>query len=124
MIVCRSLLLHRAKKCSRFAVALILIASALTASANPTPGQISVGLDGGHAALTWNSAPGIAYCVQTLDTLANGTWTTAATVVAGGNITSWTDPTALTSSHFYRLLYPGGLTSLFEAPPQNPLTEP
>src|SRR5205823_3538386 len=65
-----------------------------------------------------------AYCVQTQNALAGGTWTTAATVVASGNNTSWTDPTVLTSSRFYRLLFPGGLTSLFEAPPQNPVTEP
>ena len=82
--------------------------------------QLEAGLSGPNASLVWNSVPGNTYHVQSRDSLTAGSWITNATVIAEGNMASWTEPASLASARFYRLLMPNGEQTLYEFPPELP----
>src|SRR5437870_10455377 len=82
--------------------------------------RLSIQLVGASARLSWNSSPGTLYQVQAGPTLDAGNWPVVASVVAADHTTSWTDPSPLTSSRFYQLTLPNGLTTLYEPPRSEP----
>src|SRR5437899_5443927 len=82
--------------------------------------RLSIHLVGASAQLSWNSSPGTLYQVQAGASLGAGNWPTVASIVAADHTTSWSDPSPLTSSRFYQLTLPNGLTTLYEPPRSEP----
>jgi hypothetical protein len=65
--------------------------------------EISQG-QGGQALLTWKSRPGDGYIVWWCQDIGSGLWTReAATILSGGELTTWTDSDAASMHKFYRI---------------------